>query len=1058
MPDYTSPKETGGAGVHFENLIAAYILSCMLSGKTFDTRFEPPARIDFQNNGRDWLDIDDLLVTVRKKEGDERPPPRIALSIKSNQQIKGDKFPAEFVKTSWELLLGSKSSFDIARDYLGLISPAMVDSTRIQWQTLSDWSRKQDESDLKGQIFSTGNVKMQTLYESFACPISSAFLQSDNELEQAKLLSRIVVFSWDFNNSSGTQSILALDNCSSVVENPQDAVLLWDKLIVLSQNYKQSSGTLTQSKLIGELSESIKLKSPELLLAKQEAELCYSLKMSEERCLRSWELLGLSEAHAKTLLDEEVVEEHISEYLPTNEAPLNIITAPLGYGKTLLAERVFQHLVKSKIDDQNCIMPILWSAKRIYDSVLEETKKLVQSNWLTDKSYLIIIDSLDEIDSNLAKKIILDCKTSIQIHSTYEIRFLIFSRPLTLFEDVAFKALSQKELPPLSEEEIDTLFEKITGRDRGWYYHEGSMAVLEAIQSPLFTILAAVYVRDNEIYGSPSPIELINYWIEKKLAIIDSRFNHSRNNLTSLAYYVLNSPTSEVDRVLLEEKIVVDEVVKSGLVKSTGSKFTFALRILAEWFGAQYVHREILCTRPLNLKMEQLDKWLPSFRLFIQSANHDEIKTLFEYLLSISPTFCFKMFIGFKSYNKRDDESERDSFSQYELAKSLRESMTAWTKAFGSKLSAIIAPVDSKGELNPLGVSSKPLMGSLISDKVNTGSYAWCYRNPSFFNGEIFDLEKILRNVARDDWWNYFKIIHAIAFTTTPTELWVKTYEEISAELERQLQKRELFIPYEVADKEMLWGNLLLLCNYNPQTTEYIRVDHALKEIVRYEDIETSHKHGWPLDIKFLRNKLRALKYSNVEVVPSPYGFLRKSKDRNQELTPEEANMLLTRSKVVLETAFSIYKAMIENYFPQLMDRVNIYQLLPIKLYGKIFASNSWSGPSTQIHYAIMPVEPTESTSIDLTFDNKWKWYDEDVSEAAYKTVKKLDQLRPQSYSWLQMPIMHGPLDLFGHFPSFEWAYKMLSWDLIELGVVKKRYETQSEQNSRRLGSTSYSN
>jgi hypothetical protein len=60
-------KLTGGGGFVFEDKVAAYFLSCLLSGQPpFDPNLGILTRIDFQTRVDGWF-LDDLLLTVESK-------------------------------------------------------------------------------------------------------------------------------------------------------------------------------------------------------------------------------------------------------------------------------------------------------------------------------------------------------------------------------------------------------------------------------------------------------------------------------------------------------------------------------------------------------------------------------------------------------------------------------------------------------------------------------------------------------------------------------------------------------------------------------------------------------------------------------------------------------------------------------------------------------------------------------------------------------------------------------------------------------------------------------
>jgi hypothetical protein len=113
-----APKTTGGGGFVFEDDVCAWLMACILAGKSvFNPEYGPPVRLDFQTKPAGWF-LDDVLVTTK---GDTTY--HIEFSLKSNPQFTASKAPRDFVKTIWEqwLHIGSEV-FDRSLDLMGIIT------------------------------------------------------------------------------------------------------------------------------------------------------------------------------------------------------------------------------------------------------------------------------------------------------------------------------------------------------------------------------------------------------------------------------------------------------------------------------------------------------------------------------------------------------------------------------------------------------------------------------------------------------------------------------------------------------------------------------------------------------------------------------------------------------------------------------------------------------------------------------------------------------------------------------------------------------------------------
>jgi hypothetical protein len=126
-------KQTGGGGYSFEDKVTARFMAMMLAG-------EPPLgeesglirRIDLQNSADGWR-LDDSVLTLGGPSGESR----LALSIKSDQQLTERGFPDEFVTAVWEQWLGKGTTvFDRSRDHLGLVVGSISLKVRKAWHDL----------------------------------------------------------------------------------------------------------------------------------------------------------------------------------------------------------------------------------------------------------------------------------------------------------------------------------------------------------------------------------------------------------------------------------------------------------------------------------------------------------------------------------------------------------------------------------------------------------------------------------------------------------------------------------------------------------------------------------------------------------------------------------------------------------------------------------------------------------------------------------------------------------------------------------------------------------
>ena len=128
-------KNTSGSGFTFEDRVIAYFLACLLAGDApLDTEWGHIIRLDFQTRVQNWY-LDDILITFSNGA-------RLALSLKSSEQITGKSLPGDFVSDIWEQYLQSGShAFNVASDYMGLVTSPLHPKTNEALHELVRWAR-----------------------------------------------------------------------------------------------------------------------------------------------------------------------------------------------------------------------------------------------------------------------------------------------------------------------------------------------------------------------------------------------------------------------------------------------------------------------------------------------------------------------------------------------------------------------------------------------------------------------------------------------------------------------------------------------------------------------------------------------------------------------------------------------------------------------------------------------------------------------------------------------------------------------------------------------------
>jgi len=235
-------KNTSGSGFTFEDRVIAYLLACLVAGDTpFDTEWGHIIRLDFQTRVQDWY-LDDILITFSAGT-------RLALSLKSSEQISGKSLPDDFVSDVWEQYLQSGShAFNVASDYLGLVTSPLPSKTNEALQEMIRWARDQDEERFLVQIKAAGvsSIVKRDLFLSLACPSDLAVRHGISDKDRIRLLRRLRFLSFDFQNEPSRDIAESIRRCRIMLRSGDlgETERIWDRLIGIASQHRQSGGYL----------------------------------------------------------------------------------------------------------------------------------------------------------------------------------------------------------------------------------------------------------------------------------------------------------------------------------------------------------------------------------------------------------------------------------------------------------------------------------------------------------------------------------------------------------------------------------------------------------------------------------------------------------------------------------------------------------------------------------------------------------------------------------------------------------------------------------------------
>jgi hypothetical protein len=256
-------KQTGGGGFVFEDKASACFISYFLADRSpFSHEIGKIKKIEYQVRPEGWL-FDDLLLTT---EDSNETIHRIAVSSKSNIQINTKGPNNELLRDIWNQYLNINSTvFNKESDYLCIANSQLPPAISKDVNTLIRFAQSQDAATLHQRINQGDQAFSQSLkkiYKGFYCPTDIATAHNVDESETVKLISRLLLLEFDFENAISNDENQIITICANCLIAPDGNLeqQLYKTLSSFRGELAPTSGFLDYQKLISKLKNHFQLK------------------------------------------------------------------------------------------------------------------------------------------------------------------------------------------------------------------------------------------------------------------------------------------------------------------------------------------------------------------------------------------------------------------------------------------------------------------------------------------------------------------------------------------------------------------------------------------------------------------------------------------------------------------------------------------------------------------------------------------------------------------------------------------------------------------------------
>lgn len=647
-------KLTGGGGFEFEDKVAAYFLSLLLSKRPpLDPSFGIITKLRLQVQADNWL-LDDLLLTL----DDGTTQKNCAFSIKSNAQFSKTSAPSDFVRNAWLQYLETEGApFIRTQDRLGLITTPLPTDTKVNIENILNKARAQDPAELYRHIMKDGYVSQEarSLFLSFKCPDDLAQKHSKDERNIGELLSHLEHLEFDFEHTSSLKlnETISILREALISNDLNEARKLWDSLCAFARERKPHGGFVDLQLLVNRIKRD------------------FSLTVFPDH-KAFWDIRKKSTTSEMHLIPDKIAQSiHINRdsiyseiKSKVDEHRIIVILGESGSGKTVI-EKHFAELLFNTYK-------VIWINKDTLpdpsDSDYFEPFKLIP-----DTSAYVILDGLDKYYDDRLKAVAALFNACFYNVLSSPWRFIISCQPeewARVQNSLAGFNITPKwelyELKALTFQELQPVWDSYPVLKKLAYHtHLQGFLFKPKILDLFARRIADKGAFDEDAFGEGffkgSPIgesHLIDWYWEQQVELASQGLNKDRL-LKDIAgrladELILEVPSSEFTG---SDLTAIEDLIKERLLCKRNSRISFEHDLIADWARLRILIEHVsdienfLCDRlssPLWCKALRLlgtytletsqdtEAWR---KLFVSFAAREEIDSIAQDLLLESSIF-----------------------------------------------------------------------------------------------------------------------------------------------------------------------------------------------------------------------------------------------------------------------------------------------------------------------------------------------------------------------------------------------------------------------------------
>ena len=676
---------------------------------------------------------------------------------------------------------------------------------------------------------------------------------------------------------------------------------------------------------------------------------------------------------------------------------VSVLTGPLGSGKSLTAERLYQRAVR-RARDPEAPLPVYLNARHVngdLNSHVRETASEFGESPAVGAA--VVIDQLDDLPLSDARQLYEEALTLAQSWPKTAVLLVARSTPWLSSDNDTTVRIREMTL-----RETERLMSAVSGSSTFYSLWELPETVRRSAQRPLFAILLAGYLSSRPTDRGASVGQLVDWMVRRAVASVEPQISTPvEAALRSLAVRLTD------DRIAIPMSRISSSVVAEGRLLATrlvnvtpGGEVDFALPVLRQWFAYAALTEREVGVDDLARDPARLDRWTDVLKTAVVLAE-ERVDELLEPVVRHSPAVASLIIAD--ALEHADTTTTDSTLTADEFGRELRNAMTAFVAGLGP-LGNLIGPVDERGRVKPLGV------------RVTNDWYVTAWYEGTTAMPDVVDLSGYRSELDRD--WPVRRLRRR---NLSRGWAWLDAKGQLVNQLGRRLDEHGFPANNGTLVHELAWMMAMVALDRGS----------PFESVVSVEELQYILNGNWrlplragrrldpamlPLVIAWLRSLVR-----DGEPLRAPWpGPDRGAPDGRggfwewDVYSPERMQERLRR---VLTGALGIYGDVVSSWFPAMGRECGIFSLMPVRLVAHLEIDRSSRGPGYA--YYFQPLGEGESSCAEVHLEAVEH---EELVERA-RDALPADTVRVYS----------SAADIFGRRPATGRALGWLSRELSEL-------------------------